>query len=181
MFISCTSKKYFAIEPWKGWEIELSLNKDSTFILSDTIGCNTFYYMGKWHLSKDSLFNYVILKDTINVIYNADYNMFSYFNQHTKQKQVVEAQDFFSIGEIDTILIINKNMMLFKNLTFNRTKICESNNLEEKRIKIIENYYINKMGKKLYIKVLGDGKSVNQARKNLKDCNSSFITIKEKW
>jgi hypothetical protein len=172
-----TSKSYIAIEPWKEWEIEIQLNKDSTFRVEDKFGCNLFYYSGFWHYNKDYPVNFLILTDTTKAKYILSHDAYQFYNKKTQKLQIVRDDKYFPVITTDTALIFgNGKNIEFRGLTFKKQKLFGSRDLEKKRVKLIEAYYINNMGKELYIKAIGNGKGVKEARKNIRECKITPIT-----
>ncbi len=70
LLFACTkqiyNKKYYYIEPYKGWELVFILNSDSTFILEDKFGCEQFEFSGVWDRDEFSFLDYecFVLEDT---------------------------------------------------------------------------------------------------------------------
>jgi hypothetical protein len=172
-----TGKNYIAIEPWKEWQIELKLNQDSTFGLTDRFGCNVFDYSGQWHYHRDSVFSFLILNDTAKAVYIKSHNAYQFFNRKTQKQQIVRADQYFPVISIDTILILNNKRLRFRGLTFVRQKLFSSKNLSKKREQMIEVFYFDKIGKEHFIKTFGDGKGLKEARKNIIECKINPIPI----
>jgi hypothetical protein len=174
---SCTHKltgsKYTAIEPWKEWQIELKFNKDSTFTMIDRFGCNRFNYSGLWHYHENSILKLIVLNDTTKSEYIKSHDMYQFYDKKTQKQQVVKANEYFPVISNDTIKILSKNQISFRGLIFNRKKLFGSNDLGKERTKMIEDFYVNKIGRKAYIKAFGNGKGIKEARKNINDCKTN--------
>jgi len=171
---SCTYKltnsNYTTVEPWKEWEIELKFNNDSTFKMTDSFGCNLFNYSGQWHYHKDAVLEFIILNDTTKSEYIKSHDMYQFFNKETQKLQVVRADKYFPVISTDTVWILNKRQISFRGLVFDRQRLSKEEDLSKKRVKMIEDFYIGKMGRELFIKTFGDGKGIEEARKNIKEC-----------
>ncbi len=173
--LKLTSRVYTTIEPWKEWEIEMKLNKDSTFKMTDRFGCNIFDYSGRWRYYKDSIFKYLILNDTTKSEYIKSRNSYQFFNRRIQKLQIVRANQYFPVISTDTGLILSNSRIRFRGLTFERQELLSNKDLSKRRIKILESYYITEMGKDLFIKTFGKGKGIKEARKNLKECDVNSI------
>jgi hypothetical protein len=177
--VSCSNNitrgKFTAIEPWKEWEIELKFYKDSTFTIIDSFGCNRFYYSGQWRYHNDSILAFIVLHDTTRSEYDKSHDVYQYYDIKTQKQQIVRAKEYFSVISEDTVWVLNKRQISFRQLTFYRKRLFSSNDLEKERAKMIEDFYISKIGKELYIKTLGDGKGIKEARKNIIDCKVTPI------
>lgn len=184
LMASCANKltkgRFAAIEPWKEWEIELKLNKDSTFTLEDRFGCNVFNYRGRWYYHKDIAVAFIVLNDTIKSHYIKSHDMYQFFNTKTQKQQMIQANEYFPVISTDTVLIFEKNKMLtFRGLTFKKQKLFSNKDLAERRFKIIEKYYFDKMGKEFFIKAFGNGKGIKEAKKNILNCKS--VEVQSIW
>jgi hypothetical protein len=155
------TQTYYYIEPFKEQEIKLYLNSDSTFNFEDLTGCNQFEFVGHYKQMKDSLVDYFVL-DSIKL-----QNVLSNFNSDL----------IFPIKNGDTAWIINSERIFIHSLPF----IATSNrnlNLEKLRYKKLEEYYVNLLGRKGFIKVFGNGKGRKEAKKRLLDCKLPDIQMK---
>ena len=179
LFASCTQKltkgKYTAIEPWKEWEIKLKFNRDSTFTMNDEFGCNRFDYSGKWHYRKDSLFIVIVLNDTTKSEYVKSHDMYQFYDMKTQKLQVVKASEYFPVISTDTAWVLNEKQVRFRGLMFKRKGLLSTNDLGKERAKMIEDFYVKKMGRELFIKTFGNGKGIKEARKNISDCKTNPI------
>ena len=164
---------FSTVEPWKEWEIKLSLNYDSTFKLSDKFGCNIFSYEGRWSCHIENTKSYLLLSDTMKVEYIKSHNMYQFYNTSTKNLQAVKADIYFPIIKFDTVWILNERQLNFRGLIFNRSS--ENKDLSNVRVKMIEEFYVNKIGKELFIKNFGNGQGIRAARKYIKECKNQPI------
>ena len=177
VIISCSHSIYTTIEPWKEWEIELKLNKDSTFKMTDRFGCNIFDYSGQWHYHKNYTLNFIVLTDTTKSEYIKSHDMYQFFNRETQKQQVVRADQYFPVISTDTVWILNNRKMNFRRLTFDKQRLWSSKDLGKKRVQMVEKFYIDKMGKELFIKTFGNGKGIKEAEKNIRYCKPSQIPV----
>ena len=171
---SCSNKlvghKFIAVEPWKEWQIELTLNKDSTFTIIDRFGCNRFNYSGWWYCLKDSVLVYIVLKDTTKSEYIESRDMYQFYDKESKKLHVVRANEYFPVIRSDTIKILSQRQVGFRGLIFNRKRLLQSNNLDKERTKMLEDFYVSKIGREGFIRAFGSGKGIKAARKNISDC-----------
>ena len=180
LFYSCSSsfvgKKFTMISTDNEWEIELVLNRDSTFTLIDKYGCVRMAQKGKWKVinNTDTIFDILFLKtivltDTLQaekwvnrfghrmISYHSNLNGLYYHNRESEQ---------FPLVTNDTLFLVAKNKALFKTFTFD----IYNGNLQKKRVLAVEKFYIDRTGKLLYIKLLGEGISIEKARENIIKC-----------
>jgi hypothetical protein len=180
--LSCTPKltnsKFTSVEPWKEWEIELQLNKDSSFVITDRFGANLFDYSGRWRYYKDALIDFIVLSDTTKSKYDKYHDMYKFYNSKKQQSQVVKSDRYFPHISTDTIWILNKRQLSFRSLTFDIAKLNSKKDLSDERVKRVEEYYISKIGKDFFIKTFGDGKGIDEARRNIKEVKDYAIPIK---
>ena len=173
---SCTHKltnsNYTTVEPWKEWEIELKFNKDSTFKMTDKFGCNLFDYSGQWHYHKDAVLGFIVLNDTTKSEYIKSHDMYQFFNKETQKLQVVRADKYFPVISTDTVWILNERQISFRRLVFDRQRLSSKKDLSKQRVKLIEDFYVGKMGQELFIKTFSNGKGIKKARKNISDCKT---------
>lgn len=165
-----TTGKYTVIEPWKEWEVELKFNKDSTFEMTDKFGCNLFDYRGQWQYHKDTNRSFIVLNDTIKSEYVKSHDMYRFFDRKTQKQQIVKADRYFPVISTDTVWVLSKRQISFRQLIFDRKRLSSRKDLSKVRVKMVEDFYISKMGKELFIKTFGDGKGIEEARKNIRDC-----------
>lgn len=174
---SCTPKLtnsiYSTVEPWKEWEVELVFHKDSTFKMKDRFGCNLFAYSGQWHYNKSATLGFIVLNDTTKSEYIKSHDMYQFFNKETQKQQVVKIDKYFPVISTDTVWVLNKRQVCLRGLVFDRSG--SSKNLAKQRVKMIEDFYISKMGKGLFIKTFSDGGGIKKARKNIRECQNHPI------
>jgi len=177
---SCTHKltnsNYTTVEPWKEWEIELKFNKDSTFKMTDRFGCNLFDYSGQWHYHKDAVLDFIVLNDSTKSEYIKSHDMYQFFNKETQKLQVVRADKYFPVISTDTVWILNERQISFRRLVFDRQRLSSKKDLSKQRVKLIEEFYVGKIGRELFIKTFGNGKGIEEAKKNISDCKSYPIS-----
>jgi hypothetical protein len=175
ILVSCSSnqKKFSYIDVRKEFEMEFQMNKDSTFTLIDSFGCNVHFQKGKWKKIKNQnnfVYATYVLTDTTSIfngidIYGKEY--IYYYNSFNKIKVVNNKSNRFPIINNDTIYFYTPNNVSINKYNFKK----EKGNVQEKRIDILEDSLINVFGKKLYVELFGERKSLKIARRNLKNCN----------
>jgi hypothetical protein len=166
LFCSCSvnrkvTQNYYYVEPFKEQEIKLFLKDDSTFNFQDLTGCNQFEFTGQYKRKGDNTFSYLIL-DSVKLL-----NVLSNFNSEL----------VFSIKSGDTAWVINRERIFIHKQPFIATANSDIN-LPEIRYKKLEEYYTSLLGRKGFIKVFGNGKGKNEAKKRLLDCKLPDINIK---
>lgn len=157
----------------KEWELELILKSDSTFILKDEYGCNKMAQKGIWKMTTNSpdslLMIKIIVTDTLNVQKNTNmfgHKIISYTSNLDGLRYSNKEGNQFPLIKNDTIYLVTKNKALYKGFTFD----VYNGQLQKKRVMLLEKIYIDKFGKDLYIKTLGEGISIKKARENLLEC-----------
>ena len=166
------NKRYTYINTDKEWEIELTFYPDSSFVIKDINGCVRMSQKGKWKNGYDKSLSQKVLylQDTTSVVRNKLFNnkiLYSYTSNYDSSNYVSRQEYYFPLIKQDTIYFIDSETLLFRGERF----VVSNENLQEKRVKVIEDFYINKIGKEMYIKLLGDGESIEKARENLTKCN----------
>ncbi len=175
--ISCNSnfinKRYVYLDVDKELELELILFEDSTFILKDINGCNQMSQKGEWKFLNDNNdlnFQKYILFDTTTVYNHTNIHnkvFYSYISNLNNKQYTIREEQYFPIIKNDTISFVKDDKVSF----FRESTFIRSNkNLKKERIKILEKKLIDKIGVKMYIKTIGEGKSKKNARKNLSNC-----------
>jgi hypothetical protein len=145
----------------------------------DTFGCNTFYYIGRWRLKKDTLFDYLILTDTTPAEYLPSHDAYKFFNQNTQKIQYVTSDKYFPVISSDTAYVFENNKMIrLRGLIFKRHKSFQSLNLSKERVQMLKAYYIGQLGKKLFIKTFGNGKGMKGAKEFLMQCENPPIPLR---
>lgn len=179
IIFSCKSnlvnKRFTMINTNKEWDIELRLLKDSTFVLKDMYGCNRMAQKGSWEVIENvsPLFSKtILLKDNkINPIYSTnfhDFKIITYKSTLDGKEYKNKVVNQYPLIKSDTLYFNKKNKLIFRNHIY---KVFNGS-LEKKRVAYLEKFYINKMGKKLYIETIGDGESLKSARMKLKECKN---------
>ncbi|MEE9337835.1 MAG: hypothetical protein V3U87_07120 [Methylococcaceae bacterium] len=160
----------------KEWELELILKQDSTFILKDEYGCNKTAQKGNWRVienTDNASVKTFLLTDNLEVQNNVNqfgHKTISYQSDLDKLRYENKEENQFPLMINDTIRLVTKDKVLYKTFTFDVYK----GNLQEKRLMLLENIYINKLGKDNYIKTLGEGKGIKKARENLLKCQNAI-------
>ncbi len=177
---SCSSsfvgKRFVMVSTDKEWELELILKQDSTFTLKDEYGCNKMAQKGNWRVieNTDDLFiKTVLLTDNLDVQNNVNqfgHKTISYQSDLDGLRYENKEDNQFPLIKNDTIRLVTKDKVLYKTFTFDVYK----GDLQQKRLMLLENIYINKFGKDNYIKTLGEGKGIKNARENLLKCQNAF-------
>jgi hypothetical protein len=182
LIVSCTPKltnsKYTSVEPWKEWEIELLFKKDSSFVITDRFGSNVFDFSGRWHYYQDSVLDFIVLSDTAKSEYDKYHDLFQFYNKKKQKQQVVRADRYFPVISTDTAWVLNKRQISFRGLTFDIRKLSSKKDLSDERVKKIEDFYISKIGREFFIKTFGEGKGMDEARKNIKEIKDYAIPVK---
>jgi len=163
MLCSCSTGKkaaqnYYYVEPFKEQEVVLSLNDDLTFQLQDLTGCNQFKFTGTYKRASDS----ALIFDSV------------------KFQEVLSRSNpnkFFSIKSGDTAWIINRERVFIYNEPFKLTS-GRHFNLQEIRYKKLEEFYVNLLGWKGFLKAFGNGGGKKEARKRLLDCQLPDINMR---
>ena len=157
-----SGQEYYYVEPLKEQEIILHLGTDSVLTFQDLTGCNQFDFTGRYRRISDSAISYLIF-DAVKLN-----------NKPTKS----DSNFIFSIKSGDTAWIINGERIFIHNEPFKLT--TKSNlNLGEIRYKKLEQFYVNLLGQKGFIKVFGNGKGKKEAKRRLLDCQLPDINIKQ--
>jgi hypothetical protein len=153
-------------------DIELILNSDSTFLLMDRYGCRQFKQKGLVRKIADKPQTY-LLTDTTE--YNLFINQFNdsiyFFTSNVDSKSYSVKKEFlYRIITLDTLTMLSNKKAILRNNTFTTS----NGDLEAKRVLKIENSIIAKIGKRNYIKTVGENISLERARFNLKNCSTSL-------
>ncbi|WP_143150976.1 copper resistance protein NlpE [Chitinophaga sancti] len=161
---SCSSKitdrRFVTIKPLRDWEVTLTFNKDSSFIMKDDFCCNEFYYCGKWRYVTNSK-NTIVLSDTIKAVFDDYHEAFKVYNRDKHYFQLYPPHYYFPIISNDTITIKkNGRKILFRDLKFERQTIFDRKNLSKTRALLIahELVYTLKMPNKEFKSRFGKGK-----------------------
>jgi hypothetical protein len=174
---SCSSglmnKRYIYIDADKEQDLELIMFKDSTFILKDMYGCNQMSQKGKWEYidnNKNSDYVNYILSDTTKFFKSTNIHnkvLYSFISNVNNNKYIIKEDQYFPIVKTDTVSFVkNDKILFFRGLTFTKS----NKNIEQERIKILEERIIMRIGKEMYIKTIGEGISIKKARENLSYC-----------
>ena len=115
----------------------------------------------------------LLLNDTTKSEYIKTHDMYQFINKETQKRQVVKTDKYFPVISTDTVWVLNKRQISFRGLIFDRS--CSSKNLAKQRVKMIENFYISKMGKELFIKTFSNSGGIKEARKNIRECQNHPI------
>lgn len=175
--ISCNNriidKRYVYIDADKEHEFEFFFFKDSTFIIKDFHGCNQMAQKGKWkQLIEDSNNDYVnyVLYDTTKVLKYTNIHgkvSYSFVSNFNKKRFTINEDHYFPVISTDTVSFVKKDKVFFlRGLTFTKS----NKKLSRERVKILEKRLIEKIGKEMYIKTIGEGVSLKKARENLSYC-----------
>jgi hypothetical protein len=142
-------------------------------MLKDIYGCNQMLQKGKWRKMNDNKegdFVQYLLFDTTKVTkYTNMHNkvFYSYISNVDNRKYSFREEDYFPIINVDTLTFVNNDdIFFFRGLTFKKS----NKNLAKKRVKMIENQMITKIGVRMYVKTIGDGISKKRARENITSC-----------
>lgn len=160
----------------KEWELELVLKPDSTFTLKDEYGCNKLSQKGNWAVienTDDSTIKTILLTDDLKVQNNVNQfglRTISYLSDLDGLRYENKEENQFPLITKDTIRLVTKGKVFYKTFDFDLFE----GNLQEKRLSALEKLYINKLGKDNYIKILGEGKGIKEARENLLKCQNAF-------
>jgi hypothetical protein len=174
---SCSSsfigKRFVFYDYFKDLDLELTLYKDSTFVLKDEYGRRKMSQKGKWKMEisdYDSTISTqtLILTDTIKPQIFIDLSKRKWFiyKSNYDNKEYSIREDYFPLISQDTVILLNNKNLILRKLNFK----VEHGNIEKKKILQAEKFYIKVIGKENYIKSLGEGISVEKARENLKKC-----------
>jgi len=142
LLTSCSSKitdrRFVTINPHKEWEVTLTLNKDSNFILKDNFCCNKFYYCGKWQYATSKTKDKIILSDTIKAQFENFHGAYRVYNRETNSVELYLPANYFPVISNDTITITkNGSEILFRDLKFERQTIFNRKNLSKTRALLI--------------------------------------------
>ena len=178
--ISCSStlidKRFTLVSTDKEWELELILYQDSTFTLKDEYGCNKLSQKGKWKVIQNTdniSIKTLLLTDNIEIQYNTNrfgHKTISYESDLDGLRYENKIENQFPLIIKDTLRLVSKNEVVYKTYTF----VIFNGNIQDKRLKQLEEIYIDKIGKENYIEVLGEGKDIKKARENLLKCQNTF-------
>lgn len=161
---SCSSvnraQRYYYVDALKEQEIILLLKDDSTFTLTDSIGCNQFELSGKYREALEHDEIYFIL-DSVKL-----QNTLSNFNSEL----------VFPLKNGDKAYLINKERLSINHQPFKKTAKVNIN-LKEIRYKKIKEYYTEYLGTDGFLKIFGNG-SKRQAKKRLLDCKLPDMKFK---
>lgn len=167
---SFTNKRFVYIDKEKEWEMELVFKPDSSFILRDRYGCVQMSQKGKWSIMmNDTMDKALVVSDTtfVKVGYNLfDKIRYSYRSNADGKQYMFTEDQYFPLIRLDTMYIVDKNNIQFRKMNF----YTFEGNLQRKRIRMIEEFYISKIGKSAYVNSIGEGVSVKKARLNLLKC-----------
>ncbi|MDV6221612.1 hypothetical protein R1T14_19025 [Flavitalea sp. BT771] len=84
---------------------------------------------------------------------------------------------FFSIKSGDTACLLNRERLIIHHEPFILTT-ARHIDLPEIRYKKLKEFYLNLLGREEFIKILGGGKSMKEAKKNMMECRLPDINIR---
>lgn len=176
ILVSCNksllNKTFYFVEPYKEWEITLKVKSDSSFIMEDKLGCNKFEYTGSWKDFNLGGFKCFLLNDTHETFYDPERKMYYYKKSSQSTAKFDDDYRFFKFIKFDTVYYSNINKLVLRGMTFRTSNSFSESSLLKKRIKMLRSDYIKKYGRKKFIEIFGEGKSMKIAMKNLvnNDC-----------
>jgi hypothetical protein len=173
IFTSCRmgnlNKTYYYIDPGKEWDIFLTLNEDSTFVIQDTFGCNNFKFTGKWENLSDKGHRFFRLNDQ-RIWVHDPIRGFYYSNDLNLPIIRDVGGEGFKYIKMDTLYYSYFGKVKFRGLTFKRKSIFVTNNLGRKRAKISKNKLVAIYGRRVIIEMIGDGVSMKKALERIEKC-----------
>jgi hypothetical protein len=86
----------------------------------------------------------LILTGTTKDVYVKSHNMYQFYNASSKAMQSVKADSYFPVIKLDTVWILNERQLNFRGFIFN--KGSKNKDLSYVRVKMIEEFYIKKIG-----------------------------------
>lgn len=164
-FISCIStrpKSYYYVDPIKEQEILIKFNKDSTFLLFDTTGCNQFKYSGRYRWFSRNKIETGFSFQNVQLILPIDN---------------ANKENLFPLKELDTAWLIYDERIVIEHCAF-KIGAPTTKKLKKIRVMDLEKMYIDKLGKKMFITLLGNGKGIKEAEKNLEKCSLPDVPYK---
>jgi len=171
---SYLNQRYAYVDKEREWEMELVLKADSTFLLRDNYGCIQMRQRGTFkRLINNSKQQTLVLSDTTRVEVRSNVfqkKRYSYLSNVDYKQYMFTEDQYFPLVSLDTVYVLDDRRVLFRGMTFERFH----GNLQKRRIRLVERFYIERFGKDLYIKSIGEGISVKRARENLKKCRNSL-------